>query len=71
MSSQITEKCTNCAACLPVCPTNSISSGARTFVVDGDTCTDCLLCAPVCPADAFVNPKLAPRLKKKIKIRVF
>jgi ferredoxin len=63
MSSQISEDCTSCGICLNVCPTQSISEGSRTFVVDADTCTDCLLCAPVCPVDAFVNPRLPKRPK--------
>lgn len=69
MPSQITEKCTNCAICLPLCPTGSISAGVRTFVVDADTCTNCLLCAPVCPVEAFINPLLPPRPKKEKKRR--
>ena len=69
MSSQINEKCTSCGACLPACPTASITKGSRIFVVDADTCTDCLLCAPVCPVDAVVNPALPPRPKKKASLR--
>ncbi len=71
MASQITEKCNNCGACAPACPTKSILQGSRTFVVDADTCTDCLLCAPVCPTDAIRNPWLPPRpkkLRKKAKL---
>jgi len=67
VSSLINDKCINCGVCLPVCPTGSITSGARTYVVDSDTCTDCLLCAPVCPVEAFVNPLVPPRPKVKTK----
>ena len=67
MASQITEKCNNCGACEPACPTKSISRGSRTFVVDSDTCTDCLLCAPVCPVDAVANAWLPPRPKKRAR----
>ncbi|MGZ3651169.1 MAG: indolepyruvate ferredoxin oxidoreductase subunit alpha [Bdellovibrionota bacterium] len=67
MSSQINEKCNFCGACQPACPTQSISKGGRTFVVDSDTCTNCLLCAPVCPVDAVENLLLPPKRKKKTK----
>jgi NAD-dependent dihydropyrimidine dehydrogenase PreA subunit len=64
MASQINEKCNLCGACLPACPTGSITKGARTFVVDSDTCTNCLLCAPVCPVEAVENPGLPVKGKK-------
>ena len=65
MASEINSKCTNCGACLPACPTRSISVGSRTHVVDSDTCTNCLLCAPVCPEDAIRNALLPPRPRKR------
>ncbi|MEW6055869.1 MAG: 4Fe-4S binding protein [Bdellovibrionota bacterium] len=55
MAHFINKECTKCGACLKECPTNSISAGEPTYLIDADTCTDCVACVPVCPVDAIAR----------------
>ena len=54
MAYKITEECIKCGACEPECPTEAISEGEETYVIDADECIDCGACADVCPVDACV-----------------
>jgi ferredoxin len=45
--------CTQCAACLPVCPTRAISL-ETTIEVDHNLCIFCCACIKVCPEDALI-----------------
>ena len=45
--------CSQCAACLPVCPTNAISL-KTTIEVDHTLCIFCCACIKVCPEDALI-----------------
>ena len=45
-------RCTQCAACLPICPTSAISLESR-IEVDRDLCIFCCACIKVCPEDAL------------------
>jgi ferredoxin len=55
MALKITEECINCGACLPECPTNSITEGPSIYVIDPETCVECEghfdspQCQSVCP----------------------
>ncbi len=55
----ITEECTNCDACVPVCPNEAISEGDDIYVIEPDLCTECVghfeesQCVEVCPADCL------------------
>lgn len=58
MALLITEACTACDACLPVCPNEAISAGDPTFRIDPFKCTECVgvedepQCRLVCPEPA-------------------
>ncbi len=49
----ITDDCTNCAACGPVCPVEAISEQGDMHKIDMETCTDCGECDDICPVDAI------------------
>ncbi|MCC7168037.1 MAG: YfhL family 4Fe-4S dicluster ferredoxin [Rhodospirillales bacterium] len=64
MALHITEDCTCCDACVPVCPNKAISPGDTIYLIDPDKCTECVgaedspQCQLVCPADCIlVDPK--------------
>jgi ferredoxin len=54
----ITEDCTACDACLPVCPNEAIGAGTP-YAIDPLKCTECVgahdepQCRLVCPADCI------------------
>ncbi len=56
----ITEDCTNCDACVPVCPNEAISEGDVIYVIETARCTECVgaeedpQCELVCPADCII-----------------
>ena len=55
----ITDECTNCDACVPVCPNEAITEGDDIYVINPDLCTECVgaedepQCVLVCPADCI------------------
>ena len=57
MALRITDNCTACDACKPVCPNEAIAAGDPIYTIDGDRCTECVghfdepQCAAVCPVD--------------------
>ena len=62
MALLINQDCTECDACVPVCPNQAITS-ATPYVIDALKCTECVgaedepQCKLVCPADCiFPNP---------------
>ncbi|MBI5565838.1 MAG: 4Fe-4S binding protein [Chloroflexi bacterium] len=61
MTMKITDECISCGACEPACPTNSISEGDGTYVIDAATCVDCVghydspQCAAGCPIECIVK----------------
>jgi len=60
MALTITENCTACDACKPVCPNEAISVGDPVYVIDPLRCTECVgaedepQCKLVCPADCII-----------------
>jgi ferredoxin len=61
MALKITEDCTCCDACVPVCPNKAITAGDTIYIIDPAKCTECEgqhdspQCQLVCPADAIVK----------------
>lgn len=59
MALMITENCTACDACEPVCPNKAISAGNPIYVIDALKCTECVgaedepQCMLVCAADCI------------------
>ena len=52
---RVDEKCTECGACITLCPTNALWRDAETQRVafDADRCIACEICVPVCPPRAM------------------
>ena len=48
-------RCTNCGACVTVCPTGAflVDSATREILFDNAKCIACGLCIPACPARAM------------------
>lgn len=59
MALMITDDCTNCDACVSVCPNNAIFEGDIVYEIDKDRCTECVgaedepQCILVCPVDSI------------------
>jgi len=49
----ISDECTKCGTCAPVCPSEAISEGDEKFEIDADKCVDCGLCVDECPVSAI------------------
>lgn len=49
------EKCTECGACITICPTGALSMDpdSRHIHFDADKCIACEACVPVCPPRAM------------------
>ncbi|MFQ5455003.1 MAG: YfhL family 4Fe-4S dicluster ferredoxin [Nitrospirota bacterium] len=60
MALMINDECIACAACMAECPTQAISEGDPTYVINSERCVECVgffdssQCASVCPVDACV-----------------
>ena len=52
------QRCTECGACITVCPTHALDIDLQTRHVtfDPDKCIACELCVPVCPPRAMETP---------------
>lgn len=61
MALRITDNCTSCDACVPVCPNEAIRADCPIYVIDPLRCTECVgaedepQCKLVCPADCIEN----------------
>ncbi len=49
------EKCTECGACITICPTGALrmEQESRHIIFDADKCIACEACVPVCPPRAM------------------
>lgn len=52
------DRCTECGACITVCPTHALALelDTRHVIFDPDKCIACELCVPVCPPRAMETP---------------
>ena len=62
MAMKINPDCIACGACVPECPTESISEGDGIhYVVNSETCVECVghhdspQCVSVCPVECIVK----------------
>ncbi len=53
MAYTISDECTKCGACVPVCPVDAITEGDDKFIIDPEKCTDCGVCESECPVNAI------------------
>ncbi len=59
MAMIINDECIACDACLPECPTESITEGDPIYIINPDTCNECdgtghdPACVDVCPVDSI------------------
>ncbi|GAB6051908.1 hypothetical protein JCM17960_07280 [Magnetospira thiophila] len=68
MSLQIIESCTNCWACLPLCPSEAIVEAKPHFLIETKKCTECEgdfadpQCASICPIEGAILDALGVAL---------
>ena len=59
MAMKINDDCISCGACLPECPTESITESDVIYVINADTCVECEghfdepQCVSVCPVECI------------------
>jgi len=75
MALMITDDCTNCDACVPVCPNEAIAEGDVIYEIDADRCTECVgaedepQCVLVCPADCIINDPDHEETKEQLQAK--
>lgn len=61
MAYAITDLCTNCSACLEVCPSLAVVQTEGLFMIDPMQCTECAgtypeaQCASICPVEGAIE----------------
>ncbi len=64
MAYQIIAACTNCHACLPLCPHQAIVAATPHFLIDAKKCTECAgdyadpQCVSICPIEGAILDSL-------------
>ena len=53
MAYVITDACTMCGTCKPVCPVEAIHEGDPKYTIDPEECIDCGACESECPVEAI------------------
>jgi len=73
MALKITDDCTACDACEPVCPNQAIKAGDPIYTIDALRCTECVgaedepQCALVCPADCIEKDPDWPETQEQLQ----
>jgi ferredoxin len=73
MAYRITDYCTACGECLPICPNDAITGSGTRLRINEYLCTECVgfaaesQCAILCPAKAIV-PTVAAALRNRSEI---
>jgi ferredoxin len=45
--------CSNCGACVDMCPNDALRKGDETVQLVEENCIDCGICVPECPSEAI------------------
>ncbi|MBF0166497.1 MAG: YfhL family 4Fe-4S dicluster ferredoxin [Alphaproteobacteria bacterium] len=75
MALLITEDCTCCDACVPVCPNKAISAGDTIYLIEPAKCTECVgaedspQCQLVCPADCITQDPKHVETKEQLEAK--
>lgn len=62
-----TDRCTECLACIPTCPSNAFSDNAGAFAYNPDLCFGCSNCLPACPFEALSFDQWSPFLPHSLR----
>ena len=75
MALVITDDCTGCDACVPVCPNEAIKADDPIYIIDPLRCTECVgaedepQCKLVCPADCIIADPNWPETQDQLQAK--